>query len=244
MLSRIAQFFNVPISYIERGSENKAVAVTDETGEDEEPKKEQGKMLGVCKDCGLVVYEGEEFSIRPELICNDCQQKRKRIAYQKSLQEKREREKMIAEEKAKELARENQIKRSIKWSYFWAVLATVAVLVLTLVFGAKYLGTGGSIGVSVAILVFMFTFVTQLFWDGVVADIFFFSGKVIGTPGIIFTFDWDGFAFLIGMKILFAVLRLFVYLFTWACGALLAMLISPFTFFFALARVKSGDLID
>lgn len=240
-LSRIAQFFNVPISYFEKGGENKTVV---EKEEEEENTSERGEMLGVCKDCGLVVYKGEEFSIRPELICNDCQQKRKRIAYQKSLQEKREREKKIAEEKAQRLARENQIKRSIKWSYVWAALATIVVLVCLFIFGAKHLGVWGTIGVSVAVLVFMFTFVTQLFWDGVVADIFFFSGKVIGTPGIIFTFDWDGFAFLIGMKILFAVLRLLVFIFTWLCGCAVAIAISPFTFFFALARVKSGDLLE
>ena len=244
-LSRIAQFFNVPISYFEKGGGNKALAVAeDDEDTEEDTKKTRGEMLGVCKDCGLVVYKGEEFSVRPELLCMDCHNKRKRIAQQKAMEEKRARDKQIAEERAKQLARENRIKNSIKWSYVWATLATIAILIATLVFGAKYLGVGGSIGVSIAVLVFMFTFVTQLFWDGVVADMFFFSGKVIGTPGIIFTFDWDGFTFLVGMKILFAVLRLFVYLFTWGCGCALAIAISPFTFFFALSRVRSGDLID
>ena len=82
-----------------------------------------------------------------------------------------------------------------------------------------------------------FFFVSQLFWDGAVVDCALAGGKVIGTPGIIFEFSLDGFIFLIGMKILFALLRLGVMVFTSLVCVLAAIFISPFTFLPAMHRV-------
>lgn len=36
----------------------------------------QNEMLGVCKECGRVVYRGEEAETSPVLICRDCHDRR------------------------------------------------------------------------------------------------------------------------------------------------------------------------
>ena len=77
-----------------------------------------------------------------------------------------------------------------------------------------------------------------MFWGGVIFETCLFGGKIIGTPGIIFSFDLDGFIFLIVMKVIFALLKLFIFLITFVFFAIVSILLSPFTFVPALIRVS------
>ncbi len=86
--------------------------------------------------------------------------------------------------------------------------------------------------------VFLFAFVAQMKWGGFIYDTVTLGGKVIGTPGIIFTFDLDGFIFLIGMKILFALLRMFVFIITFLIFFVVAFFLSVFTFIPRLLRIN------
>lgn len=87
-----------------------------------------------------------------------------------------------------------------------------------------------------------FTFVSQLFWLGVVIDIILWGFKIIGTPGIIFSFDLDGFIFLIAMKILFAVLKIVVLFLLVLVAVLFAVIASPFTFIPQLISINKDEL--
>lgn len=87
-----------------------------------------------------------------------------------------------------------------------------------------------------------FTFVSQLFWVGVIIDIILWGFKIIGTPGIIFSFDLDGFIFLIGMKILFAILKIVVLFLLVFVAILFAIIASPFTFIPQLIAINKDEL--
>lgn len=242
-LSRIAQYFNVPISYFEKGGE---IAVANAATNETVVKEETKEMLGMCKDCGKVVYRGEEFKTEPQIICKACEQRRRKVAEAKAAEIRREVERKEKEKKMKELARREEIIRSRNKGLTWGTVIGGALCALGF-FGSFGEGFGSAIGgifSSLLVGVLIFSFIAQLFWDGAVADCVFMGGKIVGTPGIIFTFDLDGFIFLIAMKILFAILRFIIYILTLLFFALVGFVISPFTFIPALRRVNSGDLVD
>lgn len=101
-----------------------------------------------------------------------------------------------------------------------------------------------SVGFCVFVLIFGFTFFSQLFWGGFIINVVMLGGKVIGTPGIIFSFDLDGFIFLIAMKILFALLRLFVFVLTIIFFVLVGILLSPFSFAPQIIKMSRGEELD
>ncbi len=236
-LSRIAQFFSVPITYFESGNgETVYTATVAQTT----PARE---MLGVCKDCGKVVYAGEEGATSSALICKVCTDKRARE--QKALVEAA---KKRAEQKQKELERAKaervqKIARSRNRGLIWGGIVGALFLLITIFSLSGAEDVGSTIGGGLILTILGFTYISQLFWDGAVLDCTLAGGKVIGTPGVIFTFDLDGFIFLIAMKILFAVIKFIVWLLTVVVCAVAAIVISPFTFVPALMRVNKGDLV-
>ena len=150
------------------------------------------------------------------------------------------------EAKEKALRRTAEIVRSRNKGLIWSGVITSIILILAVIgvfdMPREELATN-LIGVIIGSGI-LFTFIAQLFWDGAVVDCVLLGGKVIGTPGIIFEFSLDGFIFLIAMKILFAILRLVVFVVTFLFFLFIAYLISPFTFLPALHRVNSGDLVE
>lgn len=233
-LSRIAQFFNVPIAYFENGNTETAYTAT---------ATATREMLGVCKDCGKVVYKGEEGSTSPVLVCKECTEKRVRA--QKALAEaaKKKAEQKQREIENAKIARAGKIARSRNRGLIWGGIVGGLFLLLTISSLGNAEDIGSTIFGGLILTALGFTYISQLFWDGAVLDCTLAGGKIIGTPGIIFTFDLDGFIFLIAMKILFAVIKFIVWLFTVVVCALAAIVISPFTFVPALMRVNKGDLV-
>lgn len=253
-ISRIAKYFNVPISYFEKDG------ISVETAVATEPTTEK-EMLGVCKVCGKVVYKGEEHETDPTLICKPCYERKQRIAELKAADEKRlaaekaaelkriakareEEEQRKEERKRQELVRQENARRYAiaerrNRGFLWGGIIGGGIGVLSLLGSIK---SDGIMGVLYSLIGagWLFVFITQIFWDGAVASCFFAGGKVIGTPGVIFTFDLDGFIFLIAMKVLFAVLKFIVYLLTMLVCALGGFIIAPITFVPALLRVNRG----
>ena len=79
-MSRLAKLFGVPLSYFENdedSAQETAAAVTSATAAETEPQK---VMLGVCKECGRTVYEGEEVAVSPALVCKKCAERKKQEA--------------------------------------------------------------------------------------------------------------------------------------------------------------------
>lgn len=215
-LSKIAKYFNVPINYFESTTTAASTQVPTPT--------QQKNMLGVCKTCGKVVYEGNEGETSPALRCKACVEKERK------------------EKQMKEASRRESDAKRLTWSFIVASIVAVAFLVTGIVLTATTEEGVTMLLGGLVLAVLSFTYVAQLFWDGWIVDCTLFGGRTLGTPGIIFEFDLDGFIFLIAMKILFAILRLLFWLLTSLLSILFAMIVSPFTFFPALHRVRTEGI--
>ncbi|MBQ2740817.1 MAG: helix-turn-helix transcriptional regulator [Clostridia bacterium] len=248
-LSKIAQLYGVSISYFERktiATEENQPAVEQTAAAVAEPMQDQKLMLGVCKKCGKMIFQGEQGeSDDGSLVCAACwekvlQQRRASARAAKAAEEatRAELERISATTNTKTKTRSfggfgSRGKGLIIGGVIGVLVA--AVFIWAGVSGARTSKeVWSSIWVSLALGAFAFFYSSQLFWDGIVLDITLGGAKLIGEPGVIFSFDLDGLFFLIGIKILFGLLRILVFLLTALGGVLLAILISPFSFVPAL----------
>ena len=224
-MAQIAELFHVPLT-IFLGGEEKETAVAAAAEESAEP------VLGYCTVCGNAVRQDNVAQQRPVLICKDCVEAdaRRKEEEARAAEQQKERQ-----EQGRKLANKRTRNRGLIWG---GVIALV-VMILVAVFYAIGGGTAGAGIVAVLITgIFVYTFSSQMFWGGFIFETCLFGGKIIGTPGIIFSFDLDGFIFLIVMKVIFALLKLFIFLITFVFFAIVSILFSPFTFVPALIRVS------
>ncbi len=193
-------------------------AVAAEEKQATEPAKENS-MLGVCTVCGRTVYKKNLGAEYPKLVCFDC----------KTEQDVKENaKKYYAEAKTKIMQGTERTK--FRWSFIVGSLAGAAVLGS---FTAVAISQSMSnlIWLAVILGVMAFTFVTQLFWDGVIVDIFEWGwDKSINLPGVIFSLDIDGILFLIAWKIFGAILSALIWLLFVAIAISVGMFVSVFTF--------------
>lgn len=233
-MSRLAKLFGVPLSYFEN-DEYGETAATAESAQEPAPAPAPKVMLGVCKECGKTVYEGEEATTEPALVCKKCVE-RKKVEAKCAAEEEDKRRKAAEQAKLDETHKIRN--RGLIWS--GAIIGFITVLcIIGLVADPKDV-MYTLIGLAV-IIVFGYPFVAQLFWDGVIVDIVMFGGKVVGMPGVIFSLDLDGVIFLVVVKILFAIIKFLIWLVTFLAAAVVALLISPFTFPFALRTLNRGE---
>ena len=224
-MAQIAELFHVPLTIFLSGEENET-AVATAAAEGAEP------VLGYCTVCGNAVRQDNVAQQRPVLICKDCVEAdaRRKEEEARAAEQQKERQ-----EQGRKLANKRTRNRGLIWG---GVIALV-VMILVAVFYAIGGGTAGAGIVAVLITgFFVYTFSSQMFWGGFIFETCLFGGKIIGTPGIIFSFDLDGFIFLIVMKVIFALLKLFIFLITFVFFAIVSILLSPFTFVPALIRVS------
>lgn len=214
-MSRMAKLFNVPLSYFT----DEGVAATAQV-----QQKEERQMIGVCHSCGKVVYSGMEAKTYPHIICKDC------VARQNQAQ---------AYEKAKQ---RSEVIHTRNVGLWWSFGINLAIIIAALI---GIISSGENIGLGIAGIVvgeiFLYPFVAQLFWDGAVASVTFFGGKTIGMPGVIFDLDLDGIIFLIGVKILFAIIRFIVWLISIIFFGVIGIIIAPFAFIPALIKLNRGE---
>lgn len=229
-MSKLAKLFGVPLSYFEDGNDEK-----NETSATAAVAPDRQVMLGVCKECGKTVFEGEEDTVEPVLVCKKCAERKRQEL--KCAEEEENRKKQIEERRRIDEAHKIR-NRGLIWSGI--IIGTILICcMIGLANNSKYI-VYILIGMAVA-LVFGYPFVAQLFWEGVISDIALFGGKIVGMPGVIFDLSLDGVMFLIAVKVLFAVIRFLIWLATFIAAASVAMVISPFTFPFALKKLNRGE---
>ena len=225
-MAQIAEIFHVPPTIFLNGEDSEAATSLAPAENSAEP------VLGYCTVCGNAVRQENVAQQRPVLICKNC-------AEEAEKQRADAARKMKLAEEAKKIAKHQARNRGL----IWAAIITGIMLIIC-IFGAVFSKSKAldSILLTLASCLFCYTFSAQMFWDGFVFDACLFGGKIIGTPGIIFSFDLDGFVFLIAIKIFFALLRLLVFVVTFLLSAIFAIIISPFTFVPALVRVNRYGL--
>ena len=224
-MAQIAELFHVPLTIFLGGEENETAGATAAAGSAE-------PVLGYCPVCGNAVRQDNVAQQRPVLICKDCVEAdaRRKEEEARAAEQQKERQ---------EQGRKWANKRTRNRGLIWGGVIALVVMILVAVSYAIGGGTAGAGIVAVLITgIFVYTFSSQMFWGGFIFETCLFGGKIIGTPGIIFSFDLDGFIFLIVMKVFFALLKLFIFLITFVFFAIVSILFSPFTFVPALIRVS------
>ena len=195
----------------------------------EEHIKTESQTVGFCKSCGTTVTEENLGDTEPVIICKKC--KEKQIAEEKAKAEKiKQLEKQkIEEEKNKHRWEMNSMRHHRKKSLIWSAVASIPFLIFMLIkmFGGAWSDVGFLFLGAYAAFAFTFT----MFYDSFVKDLFFdMLGATVHWPGLIFTFDLDGIIWLIGMKILFAVLGFLIGLIAAILGVFITALLSLFAF--------------
>lgn len=141
----------------------------------------------------------------------------------------------------KGVERKEKIKFAVlqrKRSFIWGGLIAALVTAIAVYFTAKYTNTVGIILSAVGGIA-TFTFASCLFLkNNFIEDVFFAiaSWGVVRFPGLIFSFDLDGIAWLIGMKILFAVIGFLIGFAVTGFATAVCMLLSLFVYPFALSK--------
>lgn len=227
MMSRIAKLFNVPLSFFDDGLSEIAPAKAEPVRAEPAPE-----AIGVCTVCGKMLYNGEAARTAPAILCRSCLDLQNKRRAEAERAERIRKEHQAAEERAKLVHRRNK-------GLIVAGIVTAILLVISIVVMIQEFNVDTVIG-SVVILVFSFTFTSQMVWGGIVRDVCLKGGVLIGTPGVIFTLDLDGFIFLIVVKILFAVLKLIIFLFLTLLFVCVSIVISPFTFIPKCIKVCRG----
>ncbi len=245
-MSRIAKLFDVPLSFFEEDGESPepASAQPAEPAEEKEPPEHPAvlAMLGVCTRCGKVVNEENLGESQPKLLCKTCKEE---IAKEKREAEAQRKRAEAAKRESAELAekmRKADYHRVRNRGLIASAFITPAVIAATVLLGVFIDAIPPwAVVVGVAFdLVFIYPFIAQLFWDGIVLDIVLAGVKIIGTPGIIFTFDLEGFFFLIVMKILFAVLKFVVLMVCVFFMAFVGIVVAPFAIVPQALKLTAG----
>lgn len=162
--------------------------------------------IGFCKECGITVTTDNFGTDTPAVMCKKCHEKHlENICAQENVKRaEHERRKREIQSKA------NAMRRHRTLSIVFGGIIGAIVMIFAII-------AGGAGGIVAGILTY--TFVSLCFFeDSKVRDILFFMGTAsINWPGLIWEFDLDGFLWMIGMKLLFAVLG---FLFGLVCAVL------------------------
>lgn len=245
-MSKIARLFGVPITYFEEDGEEEYESEEEES----EAGEENGKMLGVCKRCGRMICEGEEVQTSPYILCKACyeniaaENKAKEVRAAAAKREQEELERRKAENAEREKAfRKAQNAKSANRGLIWAAVIMAPIIIFSIVGIIRDPTDLGNFFLGFAVIVICgYTFIAQLFWDGIVRSITLTGGKLVGMPGVIFSLDLDGIIFLIVVKILFAIIKMIIFIITLLFFVLVAWLVAPFTFVPQLLKCRRGEL--
>lgn len=174
------------------------------------------KSLGIDEAVIIKEYDGTQ-----KLYCKECNRKR-----------------LADEARAKDFYEYSKHKRATVKSFIWGPVAGVIALALFLAVTLTdaELKADGGIAIAVILGIGFFTFVTQMFWDGFINDMFFFFLKSFKMPGVIFTLDLDGLLFLIFVKIFGAILSVILSVLFFIIGLIITPLVSIAVFPFALIK--------
>ena len=237
-MAQIAAIFNVPLSIFtgEGQSPAQQAAPAQQASPAQQPQAEE-PVIGYCTSCGNAV-RGKDMAQQRPLLCKTCaaEARAKAQAAQRRLELERRKKEQEALRAAE--AKQRQNLRDRNRGLIWGAIITGICFFIGFIAVVTSRQNAWSVAGGVLVgSVFVYAFSSQLFWGGFISDTVFFGGKLVGMPGIIFSFSLDGFIFLIAMKILFALIRLLIFILTLVVASAFALVVSPFTFFPAMRRV-------
>ena len=194
---------------------------------------EQGKpVLTICENCKRPIYESEEIVTQTRhhgrspstthYICTDCDKKIK--------------------EKQKQDAIDYGVSQRNK-SFIWGSIIAIIVLLSGIIYAVTQGADGGIIALVIILPILTYTFASCMFLkNNFIGDTFISiaSWGFVKFPGLIFSFDLGGFAWLIGMKILFWILGFALGLAAVLLALVICMPLSAIAYPFALMKSYSN----
>ena len=202
------------------------------------------ETLAYCKTCGIAINEKNLGEKTPEMLCRRCVEVRKAKERREAMEQQaiRERQEKLAraqrlDEYNARLSRKKAIRRKRNKSFIVAAIPTliwIAFLIYTL--NQSYNQTWLIVGSIISYA--LFAEVALLFYDGPVRNFLvrMFTASV-NMPGLMYTFDWDGFLWVIMMKALFAIIRFCLGIIFGTIGFILGLAISPFVFPYKMIKM-------
>ena len=235
-LRELAKLFECSVDYLINEDEI-------EHEKESEPNKEEGvtktiivhqKELHVCERCNKDIPE-DELVMEDVLVRHGGRghsAEYRKAYYHKDCLEETQKERAETKRKAKIAYASKAKKLSFFWGIFGGSVALIATMIGLLV-GAKTLHPAISVLLSIVAGYGIFSMVYCIISGSYIGEVFVWcAGLSIKFPGLIFSWDLDGFAWLIAMKVLFAVLGfligVFALMFAIAFSAALGMISFPF----------------
>ena len=231
-ISEIASIFEVTTDEIIGGPDKKPKPEV-VTEVKEKVVVEQGKpVLTICENCKRPIYESEEIVTQTRhhgrspstthYICTDCDKKIK--------------------EKQKQDAIDYGVSQRNK-SFIWGSIIAIIVLLSGIIYAVTQGADGGIIALVIILPILTYTFVSCMFLkNNFIGDTFISiaSWGFVKFPGLIFSFDLGGFAWLIGMKILFWILGFALGLAAVLLALVICIPLSAIAYPFALMKSYSN----
>lgn len=204
------------------------------------------KELHVCERCKKDIaptdLEIEEVLVRPRrrgraAVYRQAYYHRKCLATLNA-------ERQAAEDKEKLEKIKKIKKRCFGWGIFGGVVAFIIALVSFLL-NTQYIHPALGVFLSVLIGYSIFSMLYCILCGSYIGDVFFWcAGVSIKFPGIIFTWDLDGIAFLVVMKIFFAILAFSLGIFALAFAICFSALLGGISFPFILIHNNKTNYED
>lgn len=187
--------------------------------------------IEICSRCGKNLYSNAEFEIREkyvdphrlefvnprEVVCSDCLAKEK-----------------IDNKKAELTKDKDNVWRGLVFGGFVGAVAAIIIAVVA----ANYFSTLELVLLAAAVGYGGFAFTAQCFYSDFLIDMLLFFCRSLKFPAIIFSFDLDGIAFLIGLKILFAIVGALFSITVFLFGLCLCLAVAAVTFPFSFGIHK------
>jgi transcriptional regulator with XRE-family HTH domain len=199
--------------------------------------KENPKTVGFCKRCGIVVTAENLGEESPVVLCKNCVEHQKAQEAAQDRARKAAALEQIKKDEARKSANAYAIKKRRTLSFVVAGIIA-AIFFILLISGMTENFDFPAFLIGIFLTYAIFSFVCMLFYDTAVSSVLvYMCSASIKFPGLIFTFDLDGFIWLIAMKLLFAVLGFLFGLVCTVLGVVLGIVIAPFVFPYIMVKL-------
>lgn len=243
---------------VDAASETEESLTPGSTNPEESPKdKPIHELAGLCARCGKAIYRDEDYGFGSKeerrrggrgnhgTITHfhyDPKATSGKAIFCKSCCEEIERERQYAI-RAHQIDCMEKGKKGMGWGLFTGIFGGLILALISLYFFSHQQGTTGGwlLGLSPVLGYLLFSLVYVLVIDNTFVSDLFLEVVSIGfvkMPGVIFSLDFDGIAFLIAVKILLAVLGFAIALAALVAAVLLAGIFACFVFPYSLRQNK------
>ena len=220
-LSKMSEIFGVSVDTLITGKSSEdadavdvipiVVPIKKEEKTDLPEKKEE---IGKCGKCGKPLYKGDDITTatiqnpktkinKSVVLCEDCAKKEKENTPHIEMKDGKVVKKPMKSRRGVHLSGDFGIKSTIG-----GAVAGIAAFVIALITCLNNgFGTASAIGIGFGSLYTVFATVYCMFTGSYILEVFIdVASTSVKFPGLIFSWSLDGIIWLIGMKILFAVL--------------------------------------